>query len=710
MAIASLRVPIAALPTPDRSWLDTLSNSLGSAIDTAAQNNAFEQNVIPAITGTPAPQQQPGFLGRLFGARSIPTPAAQQQVAATNPAPAQGNVAVGTPNDIQNQFINTARAGGLTNPYGLAAVAATGRAESSWDPSKVNAAWADPSQSGQAGTAGGILSWRNERLANLRNFAQSQGADPSNISPELQAKFFLQEDPTLIQRLNAAKSPQEAASIMANAWKFAGYDQPGGEAAKRAALTQNYYAQQFANAQPPAAAAAAVSPAGPTQVASLDPSIGLPAPGAAAEMRATNPASAASGFDPATATPAQLNAALGSSQQPYVDPMVTTAYRQPQQAAGTAPVNPPVQPVTPGAASGGPDLIASAQPVSRQNVSNEAIAAMVRNPYTRQVGLQLWQQVLTGKTAQPWSFVKLDDGTLARANQSTGEVQSLGKFASSKKELLSNGKGAFYDAGSGQWITPPSGAGSNPDNYYGTLIKGYDSNGNPAFFQPGKDGSANRVPLPADFKPENRFEKIDLGTSWLIKDTTNGTSQEIPKDVQGEAFQKKVGTDTGEQAAGKVAAGSSLGSTLSSLDRLDAAANDLATDHDLGRVTGWSGILPNVPGGKGASVQARLNTLKSQIGFSVLQAMRDASKTGGALGAISDKENELLQNNLASLNQAQSEDDLRKQLSRIREYVAGAKARLSGAYKQMYGEDYTPPSVSPSGNTTSSGVKWSIEK
>ncbi len=713
MAIASLRVPISDLPKPDISWLDTLSNSAGNAIDTIAQNRAFEQNVIPAITGTPAPQQQPGFLGRLLGGNRISAPAAQQQISATNPAPMQGTVAVGTPNDIQNQFIDTVRGGGLTNPYGLAAVAATGRAESSWDPSKVNAAWPDPSQSGQAGTAGGILSWRNERLANLRNFAQSQGEDPSNISPATQAKFFLQEDPTLIQRLNAAKSPQEAASIMANAWKFAGYDQAGGEAARRAALTQNYYANQFANAQPPAAA-----PTGPTQVASLDPSIGMPMPGAAGEMRATNPAPSASGFDPATATPAQLNAAIGPApaNSGYVDPVVTTAYRRTPPAAGSAPVNPPVQSaaapaaVAP-AASAGPDIIAAAQPATRQNVTNDQIAAMVRNPYTRQVGLQLWQQVLTGKTAQPWSFVKLDDGTLARANQSTGEVQSLGKFASSKKEILSNGKGAFYDTSTGQWIAPPEGMTGGTE--YGLApIYGTDANGNTVIGQLAKDGTFQQTKLPAGFVPTPGVSNTDLGTSVITRNNKTGQIIDTQrKDVQGEAFQKKVGTDTGEQAAGKVAAGSSLGSTLSSLDRLDAAANDLATDPDLSRVTGWSGLLPNVPGGKGASVQARLNTLKSQIGFSVLQAMRDASKTGGALGAISDKENELLQNNLASLSQAQSEEDLRIQLNRIREYVAGAKARLSGAYKQMYGEDYQSPSAAPaSGNTTSSGVKWSIEK
>ncbi|AVA20677.1 phage tail tip lysozyme [Rhizobium sp. NXC24] len=715
MAIANLRVPIAALPTADTSWLKTLQDSAGNALDTAAQNKAFEQNVIPAITGTAAPQQQPGFLGRLFGAKSVPAPAAQQQIAATNPAPVQGNVSAGTPNDIQNQFIDTVRSGGLTNPYGLAAVAATGRAESGWSPANVNAAWPDPSQSGQAGTAGGILSWRNERLANLRNFAQSQGEDPSNISPATQAKFFLQEDPTLVQRLNAAKSPQEAANIMANAWKFRGYDQAGGEAARRAALTQNYYSTQFANAQPQTAA-----PAAPTQVASLDPSIGILGPGAAAQMRATNPAPqavpTATNFDPSTVTPDQMNALLGlvTANPGYVDPMVTTAYRQPAQTAASAPVNPPpqaTQPATAPTANAGANMIAAAQPATRQNVTNDQIAAMVRNPYTRQVGLQLWQQVLTGKMAQPWSFVKLDDGTLARANASTGEVQSLGKFGSAKKELLSNGKGAFYDAESGQWIAPPEGMVGATE--YGLApIYGTDANGNTVIGQLAKDGTFQQTRLPAGFVPTPGVTSTDLGTSVITRNNKTGQIVDTQaKDVQGEAFQKKVGTDTGEQQANRIAAGSSLGSTLSSLDRLDAAANELSKDPDLGRVTGWSGLLPNVPGGKGASVQARLNTLKSQIGFSVLQAMRDASKTGGALGAISDKENELLQNNLASLSQAQSEEDLKAQLGRIRDYVAGAKARLSGAYKQMYGEDYQSPSVAPaSGNTTSSGVKWSIEK
>lgn len=169
-------------------------------------------------------------------------------------APQQGaSVAptAATPNDIQTRFMSTAQQAGLNNPYGLAALAATGQRESAFSPNKVNATWSDPSERGQAGTSGGILSWRNERLANLQKFAQQRGEQQPSV--ETQALFFSQEDPTLIPRLNAAKSPQEAAQIMANAWRFAGYNRPGGEAAAREQLTAQY-AERFKGQQPQQAA------------------------------------------------------------------------------------------------------------------------------------------------------------------------------------------------------------------------------------------------------------------------------------------------------------------------------------------------------------------------------------------------------------------------------------------------------------------------
>lgn len=139
---------------------------------------------------------------------------------------------------IYRPFIDTV-ATGITNPYGLAAVAATGKHESGYAPKNAFGAWSDPSERGQAGTAGGILSWRAERLQNLRKFAADNGDDPNAPSPEIQAQFFLQEDPALVDRLNSAGSVEEAQSLMNGAWKFAGYNRAGGEASNRLATARS---------------------------------------------------------------------------------------------------------------------------------------------------------------------------------------------------------------------------------------------------------------------------------------------------------------------------------------------------------------------------------------------------------------------------------------------------------------------------------------
>ncbi len=129
----------------------------------------------------------------------------------------------------------------VTNPNGLAAIAATGRAESAFNPKNAFGQWNDPSERGVAGQSGGIMSWRAERLQNLRNFAKANGDNPQRPSPATQAQFFLQEDPKLVEALNNAGSVEEAQRLMNNAWRFAGYNRQGNSEVAR----RNTYASQF---------------------------------------------------------------------------------------------------------------------------------------------------------------------------------------------------------------------------------------------------------------------------------------------------------------------------------------------------------------------------------------------------------------------------------------------------------------------------------
>lgn len=147
----------------------------------------------------------------------------------TNPSWATGN------NPVLNRFMSTVQRGGVTNPYALAAIQATGMHESGFDPGNAGRTWNDSSESGRPGTAGGIMSWNNDRLAAMQRFT---GGD---MSPEAQAAFFLQENPQLITRLNNAGSVEEAVALMNNAWRFAGYNRSGGEAEARLNTARSIY-------------------------------------------------------------------------------------------------------------------------------------------------------------------------------------------------------------------------------------------------------------------------------------------------------------------------------------------------------------------------------------------------------------------------------------------------------------------------------------
>lgn len=83
--------------------------------------------------------------------------------------------------------------------------------------------------------------------------------------------------------------------------------------------------------------------------------------------------------------------------------------------------------------------------------------------------------------------------------------------------------------------------------------------------------------------------------------------------------------------------------------------------------TGMGSLLANIPATDARNFSAELDTLKSNIAFNELAQMRAASKTGGALGAVSEKEMRLLESSLGALDAGQSPAQFRQQLTRIRE-------------------------------------------
>jgi len=129
----------------------------------------------------------------------------------------------------------------------------------------------------------------------------------------------------------------------------------------------------------------------------------------------------------------------------------------------------------------------------------------------------------------------------------------------------------------------------------------------------------------------------------------------------------------------------SLVGSFDALDRLEQQAKKVLAHPGLAGTTGIRGKIPDVPGTDAANARAELKALTSQVGFAVLQNMRNNSKTGGALGNVSDAEGKRLEAALGALDSSQSEKSLRDNLQKIVDYSGLSKDNLTKVFKVKHG-------------------------
>ena len=95
---------------------------------------------------------------------------------------------------------------------------------------------------------------------------------------------------------------------------------------------------------------------------------------------------------------------------------------------------------------------------------------------------------------------------------------------------------------------------------------------------------------------------------------------------------------------------------LTALEKIETSYDHAAsTMNPLDDVAGfWGTVMKVFPGSNASDVKSSIQTVVSSIGFDRLQAMRDASPTGGALGQVSERELSQLNASIGNLEQSQS--------------------------------------------------------
>lgn len=207
-------------------------------------------------------------------------------------------------------------------------------------------------------------------------------------------------------------------------------------------------------------------------------------------------------------------------------------------------------------------------------------------------------------------------------------------------------------------------AAENRGRFSATAVTGVDENGDTVtarFNTTTGDYAPNPRPdgtTPAAFTPLSAAEIVEQ-REQAKKDVSR--LQQLPADTAGV-------TDSLRQAT-------------TAMSTIKDAYNSLNWSN-TGPIGAMSGALPG--GGWATDARALITTLKSGLAASALQAMRDASKTGGALGNVSDKDLELLQSKIANLDPNQGEEQLKRQLAIIYDELNAALATRVSTFEQTY--------------------------
>ena len=147
-------------------------------------------------------------------------------------------------------------------------------------------------------------------------------------------------------------------------------------------------------------------------------------------------------------------------------------------------------------------------------------------------------------------------------------------------------------------------------------------------------------------------------------------------------------------------------SALQNMERLTNVANELKNHPGLPDIVGRANQYSTFDMRDNAvNARALQSTLVKQSATSALQAMRDSSKTGGAVGAVTEKEWPILEQQLAALDGAQTPAAYRAALTNLNNQLSSSSNRIRNAYEQTYGKlKYEATPYQQQGQTSSGQI------
>jgi hypothetical protein len=229
--------------------------------------------------------------------------------------------------------------------------------------------------------------------------------------------------------------------------------------------------------------------------------------------------------------------------------------------------------------------------------------------------------------------------------------------------LINAGGGQIYNADTGEWISAPQSADSiDPD---GTVGQFYD---------------AKRLSLIPPEMTLEQFYEMNRQPGTTVNVGPNGA--QLPNPPNGFSYlynpdgTPQIGANGLPTLAPIPGGPEDTSAQDAARDAQTARTSDVVTqdiDRALGIIgsQGWNAtgiggqITAGIAGTPGHDLNQLLTTIGGNLAFDKLQAMRQSSPTGGALGSVTERELAMLQSTLGAIAQSQSQQQLTDNLNRL---------------------------------------------
>lgn len=154
---------------------------------------------------------------------------------------------------------------------------------------------------------------------------------------------------------------------------------------------------------------------------------------------------------------------------------------------------------------------------------------------------------------------------------------------------------------------------------------------------------------------------------------------------------KRLGTTVAVQKADYPMVRYTLNQNKLNIAEANKVAMELLADDKLWQSVGPTAIIANIPGTQGAYLRGKLDVLGNKTMLQTLINLRAMSKTGGAVGNVSDREGETMRAAIAAItSQNIMAGDMRKELERLVAYNKGFERNMEEAFKLTYDEQGNP--------------------